>query len=172
MIVGRTPSGTLAASTPPALGRALEAAIPAWSDLLGDRLVSMVLFGSVARGDARATSDIDLLIVADGFPAALHERRRELLTEWARVRDEHHLPDVEWNLVTKTPAEARSHSPLYLDMVEDGILLVDRGGFFRGVLEAMGARMRALGSRRVFLADGSWYWDLKPGFRFGATVEI
>jgi hypothetical protein len=32
--------------------------------------------------------------------------------------------------------------------------------------------MRALGSRRVYLADGSWYWDLKPDFRFGEVVEI
>ena len=24
----------------------------------------------------------------------------------------------------------------------------------------------------VFLDDGSWYWDLKPDFRFGEVVEI
>jgi hypothetical protein len=29
-----------------------------------------------------------------------------------------------------------------------------------------------LGSRRVFIADGSWYWDLKPDFRFGEAVEL
>jgi hypothetical protein len=82
------------------------------------------------------------------------------------------LPAVEWNLMTKTPQEARYHSPLYLDIVEDGILLVDRGGFFQAVLDAMRVRMRELGSRRVFLEDGSWYWDLKPDFRFGEVVEI
>jgi hypothetical protein len=32
--------------------------------------------------------------------------------------------------------------------------------------------MRALGSRRVYLADGSWYWDLKPDFRPGEVVEL
>ena len=44
--------------------------------------------------------------------------------------------------MTKTPDEAQHHSPLYLDMVEDGILLVDRGGFFDAVLAAMRERMR------------------------------
>jgi hypothetical protein len=68
--------------------------------------------------------------------------------------------------------EAQYHSPLYLDIVEDGIIIVDRGGLFAAVLAAMRGRMRALGSRRVYLPDGNWYWDLKPDFRFGEVVEI
>jgi len=35
---------------------------------LRERLVSVVLFGSVARGDASPASDIDLLIVAEDLP--------------------------------------------------------------------------------------------------------
>jgi predicted nucleotidyltransferase len=151
---------------------ALDAATDAWSNLLGTRLVSLVLFGSVARGQAHASSDIDLLVVAEGFPERGRDRRRILLEEWSRVRADRDLPAVEWNLITKTPAEARFHSPLYLDIVEDGILLIDREGFFRLVMDAMRDRMRELGSRRIFLEDGSWYWDLRPDFRFGDVVEI
>ena len=131
-----------------------------------------MLYGSVARGRSTARSDVDLLVIADGFPRSLVERRRPLLAAWSRVQAEAGLPAVEWSLVTKTPDEARFHSPLYLDMVEDGILLIDRAGFFRNVLDAMRERMRELGSRRVFLDDGSWYWDLKPDFRFGEVVEV
>lgn len=152
--------------------RCLAAATDAWVSLLGERLRSVVLFGSVARGQATLGSDIDVLVVADGFPRRLADRRRPLLEEWERVRAEQCLPPVEWNLVTKSPEEARYHSPLYLDMVEDAILLVDRDRFFQTVLEEMRDRMRELGSRRVFLEDGSWYWDLKPDFRFGEVVEI
>ena len=143
-----------------------------WRASLGARLVSLVLFGSVARGDARESSDIDLLIVAEGFPRSLADRRRPLLADWEHVRNERRLDAVEWNLVTKTPEEARYHSPLYLDIVEDGILIFDRDRFFQAVLDAMRARMRVLGSRRVHLPDGSWYWDLKPDFTFGEIVEI
>jgi len=32
--------------------------------------------------------------------------------------------------------------------------------------------MRRLGSRRVRLEDGSWYWHLRPDFRFGGVVEL
>jgi hypothetical protein len=147
-------------------------AVAAWRGLLGARLWSLVLFGSVARGTAGPASDVDLLAVIEDLPRSLRDRRRVLLDEWTRTRRVHAVAPVEWNLVIKTPAEAVSHSPIYLDMVEDGILLVDRDGFFARVLDAMRARMRALGSRRVFLPDGSWYWDLKPDYRFGERVEI
>ncbi|MGQ0732838.1 MAG: nucleotidyltransferase domain-containing protein [Acidobacteriota bacterium] len=164
--------GTLPETTSPVVRAALTAALSAWTELLGPRLVSLVLFGSVARGDAGASSDIDVLVVADGMPHGLADRARPLRQAWQRVRADHGLPAIEWNLVVKTPAEASHHSPLYLDMVEDAILLADRSGFFAGVLEAMRARMASLGSRRVHLPDGTWYWDLKPDYRFGEIVEI
>jgi uncharacterized protein len=151
---------------------ALQLAVDTWRAELGERLVSLVLFGSVARGEARENSDIDVLIVAKGFPRSLRDRRGPLLAAWERARAERSLPWIEWNLVTKTPEEAWFHSPLFLDMVEDGVLLFDRQGFFGAVLEQMRVRMRELGSRRVRLDDGSWYWDLKPDYRFGDVVEI
>ena len=151
---------------------ALVAACEAWNARFGERLISLVLFGSVARGDTRPSSDIDLLVIAEGLPRSLRDRRRPFLEEWERARTAGGLPPATWNLVTKSPAEARTHSPLYLDLVEDGVLLLDRGGFFQTVLAELERRMRALGSRRVFLPDGSWYWDLKPDFRFGEVVEL
>jgi hypothetical protein len=126
----------------------------------------------VARGQARESSDIDLLVVAEGLPQSPWERRAPLLAAWDRTRKARGLPHVDWSLVTKSVEEARYRSPLYLDLVEDGILILDRGGFFAGVLAGMRERMGELGSRRVFLDDGSWYWDLKPNFRFGEVVEI
>ena len=163
---------TVPESVPEPFRRCIALAGDAWCALLGPRLRSLVLFGSVARGASTAQSDIDLLVVAAGFPRSLAERRRPLLAAWSRARARHELPAVDWSLVTKTPDEARFHSPLYLDMVEDAILLVDREAFFRTVLDGMRARMRELGSRSVFLDDGSWYWDLKPDYRFGEVVEI
>jgi hypothetical protein len=151
---------------------ALAAAAEGWIELLGSRLVSIVLFGSVARGDAGENSDVDVLVIAEGFPRSLSERRGALLDAWRAAREQQGLPAVPWSLVTKTPEEARYHSPLYLDITEDGILLLDRDGFFQAVLEEMRVRLRELGSRRVYLSDGNWYWDLKPDFRYGEIVEI
>lgn len=71
-----------------------------------------------------------------------------------------------------TAARFRSQVMTVLDMVEDGRLLFDRDGFFAAVLERLRQRMRELGSRRFHLPDGSWYWHLKPGFRFGDDVAL
>ena len=151
---------------------ALAAASEAWAADLGERLISLVLFGSVARGRARDSSDIDLVVIAEGFPSSLRDRRRPLLALWETARAARGLPAMTWNLVTKSREEASYHTPLYLDIVEDGVLILDREGFFEKILHEMRQRMRALGSRRIYLDDGTWYWNLKPDFHFGEVVEI
>lgn len=152
--------------------RIVRIAAEAWCASLQDRLVSLVLFGSVARAQGRATSDIDILIIANDLPRSFRERRQPLIGAWSNVRSAHGLGAVEWNLVVKSPEEAEHHSPLYLDLVEEGIILFDRDRFFETILRRMKERMRALGSRRIFLENGSWYWDLKPDYRFGEVVEV
>lgn len=84
--------------------------LPAWSDALGDALVSVVLFGSVARGEAREESDIDVLVIADGFPRSLRERRQLLLDIWPRERSARALPFVEWNLVSNQVSDSGKSS--------------------------------------------------------------
>ena len=58
--------------------------VEALKETLGDRLVSVVLFGSVARSEAGPTSDIDLFVVLEEAPAGM--RRRRALLEPARER--------------------------------------------------------------------------------------
>ncbi len=70
----------------------------------GNRLLSFVLYGSVARGEAREDSDIDLLIILDNF--------------------------------------------------------------FSNRLKKMKERLRVLGSKRIQLQDGTWYWDIKHNLEF------
>jgi hypothetical protein len=45
---------------------------------LSEQLWGLVLFGSVARGEARESSDLDLLLVADGLPEKFMARTRYL----------------------------------------------------------------------------------------------
>ena len=71
----------------------------------------------------------------------------------------------------KTPEEAKRLVPLYLDMVEDAILIYDKGGFFKSVLERLRQKLEELGARRVKLGRG-WYWVLKPDAKFGEVIEI
>ena len=73
--------------------------------------------------------------------------------------------------IVRTPGEAERSIPLYLDMTEDALLLVDRDGFFANVLKRVRLSLRRLGARRV-RQGRTWYWDLKPDFKPGDTIEI
>jgi len=46
---------------------------------LGDRLISVVVYGNVARDTARKDSDIDLLVVAEGLPKSRMKRQQMFL---------------------------------------------------------------------------------------------
>jgi len=143
---------------------------------LGQRLVSVVLFGSVARGDPSATSDIDLLIIAEDLPPGQFARKallRSADTAFERDLEEAAATGIEGRLarIVRTPAEAARVIPLYLDLTEDAVLLHDRPGFFASVLDRVRASLRRLGSRRIRLGK-TWYWDLKPDFTRGERIEI
>jgi predicted nucleotidyltransferase len=88
---------------------ALVAASEGWIADLGNRLVSIVLCGSVARRQARPTSDIDLVLVAHELPRALVERRRLFLESGERVRRMRALPHIQWNLGPFLAGAGRGH---------------------------------------------------------------
>lgn len=147
---------------------------------LGEQLVSVVLYGSVARGKAQRGSDIDMLVVVDA-PSPEEERlvqKRigDLVFEFdhsgltGELLQQGHLVDLEYRLYTKEEAQ-RTHL-FYLDLTQDAILLVDRDGFFAAKLEQVRQRMQELGTRRVYFEDGCWYWELKPGMQPGEVVEL
>jgi uncharacterized protein len=56
---------------------------------LGDQLVSMVLFGSMARGDYHDASDVDVAVIVHGLTWRL---KSQILDEVAELELEHHMP--------------------------------------------------------------------------------
>ena len=58
----------------------LNKLLEALESRFGDKLVSVVVYGSLARGEMRRDSDIDLLIVVDGLPKS-RLRRQDLFEE-------------------------------------------------------------------------------------------
>jgi len=144
----------------------------------GDDLVSVCLFGSVARGDFRPESDIDVLLVVRGLPVdvgqrierASRVRRRLRETQEYRALRSRNLPRLVSEVIF-TPEEVRRHPPVLLDVVVDGVILYDRGGFLKEELRRLRERLSELGARRVRGRRG-WYWVLKPGAKFGEAIEV
>ena len=89
---------------------------------VGDCVHSIVLFGSVARGEATPDSDIDLLLITDGSQAVkdrIHEMSYDIDLEY----------EVFTQLVFFTKAgfekEVRMRSWFSTDLVTQGVVLYD-----------------------------------------------
>ena len=143
----------------------------------GDRLMAVVLYGSVARGEQTPESDIDLLIVADGLPAS-HRARNRLLVELEEgflpaLLAPWHRQAIPIDVATriKTPEEARELTLFYLDLTEDAVILYERGRFFQDILDRLRRRLADLGAQRRQQGRVR-YWILKPDYRWGEVIEL
>lgn len=143
----------------------------------GDRLVAVVLYGSVARGEETPESDVDLLIVAEGLPRSVRARNRllvdfeemflpALLAPWHRQG-----LSIDVSTKIKTPDEARRLTLFYLDLTEEAIILHQRGRFFQDILDRLRQRLEELGAQRR-VQGGVRYWKLKPDYRWGDVIEL
>lgn len=134
----------------------------------GERLVSIVIFGSLARGRATSESDIDILLIVKD----LHNRKMKRIDEFIdNVEDKIEGLSCYISPIIKTPEEASRGSPLFLDMVYDRIILYDKEDFFKQIIERLRSRLKELGSKRVFRGN-RWYWIMKPDIKHGEVFEI
>jgi len=143
-----------------------------------DNLVAVVLYGSVARGKARKDSDIDICLVFKSLPQSQHKRTLLIFPLLKAIREkesyqrlyrEGYLPEI--SPILYTAEEMQDTKPIFLDMVEDGIILLD-DGTFQSKLTKIKEKMKKYGSRKVILEDGSYYWILKPGLKLGEEFAI
>jgi predicted nucleotidyltransferase len=133
----------------------LEEVVDCFKEHLGNNLVSMILFGSRARGDAREAGDYDLFIVAKGLPAKPF-RRLLFIRSPLKGQFEERL-----SIIAKTPEEVQSTFPsFFLDLALDGIILFDRDDFFRDMQKKTKEIIAQAGLQRK-KENGGHYWEWK-----------
>jgi len=143
---------------------------------LGERLISVVLYGSVARSEHREDSDVDMLVVVSQLPTGAHARRNLIRRVEEPVEDElrSERPFACIITVMKTPTEVSRGGPLFYDMTLPGgcVVYFDRDDSFADFLQSMREKMQKLGSIRRHTDTGYPYWDLKPDWRPGDKVDL
>lgn len=91
-------------------------------DMLGDELSQVVLFGSLARGEATPKSDVDLLIVLDEKEEEKIQKRirSELEKKWG----------ADFSLIFRSTDQIedmkRGGKPLYEEIQRDGVVIYRR----------------------------------------------
>jgi predicted nucleotidyltransferase len=143
-----------------------------------DNLLSVVLYGSVAKGTSRKESDIDLCLIFKSLPVSRHKRTLLIfpLVKALREKDsykvlyrEGYIPET--SPILYTAEEIQETKPIFLDMVEDGIILMD-DGIWKTKKQEIKQKMKKLGTRKVVLANKDYYWIIKPGLRLLEEVNI
>jgi predicted nucleotidyltransferase len=153
-----------------------ERAATEYRKALGDDLLAVACFGSVARGEPGLDSDLDLYVVTRSRVSSLIDPRLERLRyfretpEYQTLAREGYRPDPM--PIFHTAEELTTHPWILLDIADHGMILHDPDGVLNRELEKVRRRLLELGSKRIQRHDGSWYWDLKPDWRPGDLVEL
>jgi len=131
-------------------------------------LTSLAVYGSVARGFAKNTSDIDLLVVSNEFKGTLGERIEFLIN----IIKKEIRPEIEflqkngiYTFLSFYPLkinEAEKLPLIMLDMVEDARIVYDEDNFLKKQLLRLKLKLMKLGAKRVYINKNEWYWDLSP----------
>jgi len=162
-----------------ALGSKLAAAAArVLRDRFGEALAGIVAYGSYARGDCGKHSDLDMMVVLRETPLRPAQRADVVAPALAQFRHTDAWKEAvaagfwpELSPLVLTVEECRRLPPLLLDVATEGVVAWDSGGVAPLLLEIRD-RMACAGVKRVELADGGYYWDLRPGMRLGDVVEF
>jgi hypothetical protein len=154
----------------------IERLVETLNNRIGENLVSVVLYGSYARGRIGPDSDVDLLIIANGLSPSSLERQafftgilNEVEAPLRQTLNRRWFPYV--SAILKTPQEADCISRIYFDMIDEAKIFFDKGDFWGSVLKKVKKRLEVLGAKKIQVGE-MWYWDLKPDYQPGEIFEI
>jgi len=138
--------------------RLLQQSVHALVAALGPNLVALALFGSRARGEARESSDVDLILIAHDLPRNPFARRR--LVQEPLL--EEGIPSV--SVLARTVDEFMADvTPLHLDLAADAVILYDPEEFLSSKLERVRRLIQEGGLSRQRTAHGwAWWWRKQP----------
>jgi len=136
----------------PLLGELVKISKRYW----GGDLLSLVIFGSYAKGEISTSSDLDLLVLVKKSPLPFRSRSMEFMDFLER---EIELPfRLNFSPFVLTEEEARRFHPLLLDIERDHLILYDEG-FFERLLRAI-KEMYRKGVVEEMRRGGKVYWRI------------
>jgi len=139
-------------------------------------LRSFAVYGSVARGSAKAHSDIDFIVISDDFKGSIASRLDEFIEIDYKVKDE-----IRWlikngiyvslSIYPMRSDEAKRLSLIFLDLLDEAKIIYDDGILMK-LFNELRAKLSILNAKKVMLGDGSWYWDLKPDYKSYEVIQL
>ena len=142
-----------------------------------ENLLSIILFGSVARGKWNNESDIDLLIIftnKSSIKTGINNQLMKIISDYERKSklrnskgDRLFSTIQDITLVLK---DLHAFRTIFYDIAMDGIILFDRNQTGFHFLNKIKKRIEEKGLKRVFIKENDYYWE--RNVKFGEIVEL
>lgn len=134
---------------------------------LGENLISLLLYGSVARGEGVEHSDYDFYVIARNLPERPIQRSIFLRGVLFGVQLER-----RYSIRSKRPEEMKDILPLFLDLATDGIILYDKGDFAKKFFEKVLRKTEERKLVRYRTEDGYYGWRFEEPIETGKNMVV
>ncbi|MHA1264044.1 MAG: nucleotidyltransferase domain-containing protein [Candidatus Helarchaeota archaeon] len=145
---------------------------------LRKNLLSVILFGSVARGKWTSESDIDLfLIISNNVKnkTILHQELTSLILDfYESYASRNIIGKKQFHSIQLIPAfldDLNTFRTLFYDIAMDGIIILDNENIGKEFMEKIKLKMRMKGLKRIYISDEDFYWK-RDRIEFGELIEL
>lgn len=148
-----------------------------FKERLRDNLISIIIYGSVARGTWNEYSDIDLLTVLSNEFFKKHgdkEISKFVIDFYKLSKQEkfyHKYKFHSLQILSLSLAELDRFRTLFYDIALDGIILYDPRGVGSNLIKKYQKEIEKKNIKRIFINRNDFYWKRK-NVKFGETVEL
>jgi len=135
-------------------------------------IISIVLFGSVTRNQAKGDSDIDMFVFFNDEEIRrdeVNKRMNKILleirksSEYKRLEIRGILPEIYPFFISKS--KSNDLLWVFLDALLDGIIVFDKKNFGKKLIVNFKNTIESMGGRRVSLNGGGWCWILFDSYK-------
>ena len=144
---------------------------------LNEDLISLIIYGSVARDTWNNESDIDLLIIVSNnyFNQFNEVKISEITIDFYNecrkdcIYDNYINHSIE--ILTLSINDLDKFRTLFYDIAIDGIIIYDTNNISLKFLEEYQNRIKKMGLKRIFLDKNDFYWERKD-IEFGEIIDL
>lgn len=138
-------------------------------------LLSIILFGSIARGKWTYESDIDIFILFSNKISNYSKKLTEMIFDYEESTELINEKGKKlYCSIQDLPLQLRdldNFRTLFYDIVMDGIILFDRNQIGFQFFKIIKKKIYEKGLKRVYINETDFYWERKE-IKFGEIVEL